>query len=118
MLIPGVVAASLAAVPAGPLSVTITFPADLQFSGAAIPWDTPTVGVPGTVSVTGGTEPYSYQWTEAGSGIDSITNDTTANPTINTNVSGGGNPNEVTLTVTDADLTVAFDTADVNVEAS
>lgn len=50
--------------------------------------------------------------------IPTMTNDTTANPTINTNVSGGGNPNEVTLTVTDADLTVAFDTADVNVEAS
>lgn len=118
MFVPGIVASKSVPPPSGSLSVTITFPADFQFDNASFAWLSPSVGAPGTVSVTGGTEPYSYQWTETGSAITSITDDTTANPTINTALFGGGNPNGVMLTVTDADLTVESDTAVVNIQAA
>jgi hypothetical protein len=107
--------------PVIPLSVTITFPADEQFDGGSVPWDTPSVGVPGTVSVVGGVEPYNYLWTfVATGGIDSITDDTLEICTIETALFGGGNPNVVTLTVTDSagSPAVEFDSANVNVQAS
>ena len=112
MLIPGVVAASLAAVPAGPLSVTITFPGGAV--GGADTW----TNFGGTVSVSGGTEPYNYAWTvQSGSDIFSIINETTANPILSMDPLGG-NPSVARLTVTDSagSPAVEFDEATVTAE--
>jgi hypothetical protein len=104
--------------PPEPLSVTITFPSDLQNDSASFLWTEPSVGDPGTVVITGGALPYSFLWTFTDVALESISNETEEICTLNTSEFGHFDPSIVTLTVTDDDSTVEADSADVFVAQS